>query len=136
MRRRFGTSSAWRPTPISASAASNADQYRAIRLVVDTGIHARGWTREQAIRYVLDNSGLSETQATTEVERYIANPGQALAYKIGQLTILRLRAEAVRALGRRFDLREFHAQVLMTGALPMAVLERKIRDWIAVRRRA
>ena len=114
----------------------NADQYRAIRLVVDTGIHALGWTREQAIRYVLDNSGLSETQATTEVERYIANPGQALAYKIGQLTILRLRAEAERALGRRFDLREFHAQVLMTGALPMAVLERKIRDWIAERRRA
>jgi len=114
----------------------NADQYRAIRLVVDTGIHARGWTREQAIRYVLDNSGLSETQATTEVERYIANPGQALAYKIGQLTILRLRAEAERALGRRFDLREFHAQVLMTGALPMAVLERKIRDWIAARRAA
>jgi uncharacterized protein (DUF885 family) len=113
----------------------NADQYRAIRLVVDTGIHARGWTREQAIRYMLDNSGVSETQATTEVERYIANPGQALAYKIGQLKILELRARAERALGRRFDLREFHAQVLMTGALPLAVLERKIDDWIASRRR-
>jgi uncharacterized protein (DUF885 family) len=113
----------------------NADQYRAIRLVVDTGIHARGWSREQAIRYMLDNSGVSETQATTEVERYIANPGQALAYKIGQLKILELRARAERALGRRFDLREFHAQVLMTGALPLAVLERKIDDWIASRRR-
>jgi uncharacterized protein (DUF885 family) len=113
----------------------NADQYRAIRLVVDTGIHARGWTREQAIRYMLDNSGVSETQATTEVERYIANPGQALAYKIGQLKILELRARAERALGSRFDLREFHAQVLMTGALPLAVLERKVDDWIAGRRR-
>ena len=112
----------------------NADQYRAIRLVVDTGIHAKGWTREQAIRYMLDNSGVSETQATTEVERYIANPGQALAYKIGQLKILELRARAERELGPRFDLREFHAQVLMTGALPLAVLERKIDDWIASRR--
>ena len=112
----------------------NADMYRSIRLVVDTGIHAKGWTREQAIRYVLDNSGLSETQATTEVERYIANPGQALAYKIGQLKILELRARAEQALGDRFDLREFHAQVLMTGALPLSVLERKIDDWIASRR--
>ena len=113
----------------------NADMYRAMRLVVDTGIHAKGWTREQAIRYMLDNSGMSETQVTTEVERYIANPGQALAYKIGQLKILELRARAERALGRRFDLKEFHAQVLMTGALPLQVLERKIDDWIASRRR-
>jgi len=112
----------------------SADQYRAIRLVVDTGIHAMGWTREQSIRYMLDNSGVSETQATTETERYIANPGQALAYKIGQLKILELRARAEQALGSRFDLREFHAQVLMTGALPLAVLERKIDDWIASRR--
>jgi uncharacterized protein (DUF885 family) len=113
----------------------NADQYRAIRLVVDTGIHAKGWGREQAIRYMLDNSGVSETQATTEVERYIAMPGQALAYKIGQLKILELRARAEAALGARFDIREFHAQVLMSGALPLVVLERKIDDWIAARRR-
>ncbi|MGZ8349156.1 MAG: DUF885 domain-containing protein [Allosphingosinicella sp.] len=113
----------------------NADMYRSIRLVVDTGIHAKGWTREQAIRYVLDNSGLSETQATTEIERYIANPGQALAYKVGQLKILELRARAEQALGDRFDLKDFHAQVLMTGALPLAVLERKIDDWIAARQR-
>ena len=112
----------------------NADMYRSIRLVVDTGIHAKGWTREQAIQYMLDNSGVSETQARTEVERYIAIPGQALAYKIGQLKILELRARAEQALGRRFDLREFHAQVLMTGALPLTVLERKIDDWIASRR--
>ena len=112
----------------------NADMYRSIRLVVDTGIHAKGWTREQAIRYMLDNSGVSETQARTEVERYIAIPGQALAYKIGQLKILELRARAEQALGDRFDLRAFHEQVLMTGALPLTVLEHKIDDWIASRR--
>ena len=112
----------------------NDEMLRAMRLVVDTGIHAKGWTREQAIRYMLDNSGMSETEVVAEVERYIAIPGQALAYKIGQLTILRLRAEAEQALGERFDLKDFHAQVLMTGSLPMPVLERKIRDWIAERR--
>ena len=112
----------------------NDEMLRAMRLVVDSGIHAKGWTREQAIRYMLDNSGMSETEVTAEVERYIAIPGQALAYKIGALTILRLRAHAEQELGPRFDLREFHAQVLMSGALPMPVLERKIDDWIASRR--
>jgi len=112
----------------------NDEMLRAMRLVVDTGIHARGWTREQAIRYMLDNSGMSETEVTAEVERYIAIPGQALAYKLGQLKILELRARAEAALGARFDLKDFHAQVLMTGALPLTVLERKIDDWIAARR--
>ena len=112
----------------------NDEMLRAMRLVVDSGIHAKGWTREQAIRYMLDNSGMSETEVTAEVERYIAIPGQALAYKIGALTILRLRAHAEQELGPRFDLRAFHAQVLMSGALPMPVLERKIDDWIASRR--
>jgi uncharacterized protein (DUF885 family) len=83
---------------------------------------------------MLDNSGLSETEVTAEVERYIAIPGQALAYKIGQLKILELRARAEQALGDRFDIRDFHAQVLMTGALPMTELERKIDAWIASRR--
>jgi uncharacterized protein (DUF885 family) len=114
----------------------NDEMLRAMRLVVDSGIHARNWTRDQAIQYMLDNSGMSRTEVVAEVERYIAIPGQALAYKVGQLTILRLRAEAERTLGRRFDLRDFHAQVLMTGSLPMPVLERKIRDWIAARQRA
>jgi uncharacterized protein (DUF885 family) len=114
----------------------NDEMLRAMRLVVDSGIHAKGWTRDQAIQYMLDNSGMSRTEVVAEVERYIAIPGQALAYKIGQMTILRLRAEAEHALGRRFDLRDFHAQVLMSGALPMPVLERKIRDWIAARRRS
>jgi uncharacterized protein (DUF885 family) len=107
-----------------------------MRLVVDSGIHALGWTREQAIDYMLANSGMSRTEVVAEVERYIAIPGQALAYKVGQMTILRLRAEAEQALGPRFDLRDFHAQVLMSGSLPMPVLEQKIRDWIATRRAA
>jgi uncharacterized protein (DUF885 family) len=109
--------------------------FRAIRLVVDTGIHSKGWTRDQTIRYILDNSSRGRSNATAETERYIAIPGQALAYKIGQMKISELRARAERALGPRFDIREFHAQVLMTGALPLAVLEKKIDDWIAAKKR-
>ena len=116
--------------PYQAFGSLDDEMLRAIRLVLDTGIHAMGWTREQAIQYMLDNSAQSETEARTEVERYIAIPGQALAYKVGALTIRRLRTEAEQALGDRFDPREFHAQVLDTGALPLAVLEAKIRDWI------
>jgi uncharacterized protein (DUF885 family) len=108
--------------------------FRAIRLVVDTGIHSKGWTRDQTIQYILDNSSRGRSNATAETERYIAMPGQALAYKIGQLKISELRARAEKALGDRFDIREFHAQVLMTGALPLSVLERKIDDWIAAKR--
>lgn len=107
------------------------EMLRAMRLVVDTGLHSKGWTREQAIKYMLDNSSMGETDATAEVERYIAIPSQALAYKIGALTIQRLKQEAEDALGDKFDPREFHDQVLNTGALPMTVLETKIRDWIA-----
>jgi uncharacterized protein (DUF885 family) len=111
------------------------EMLRAMRLVVDSGIHAKGWTRDQAIDYMLANSGMSRTEATAEVERYIAIPGQALAYKVGQLTISRLKAKAQKELGAKFDPREFHAQVLMTGALPMAVLEKKIDAYIAARKR-
>ncbi|HEX8401312.1 MAG TPA: DUF885 domain-containing protein [Allosphingosinicella sp.] len=110
------------------------EMLRAMRLVVDTGLHAKGWTRDQAIKYMLENSSMGRTDATAEVERYIAIPGQALAYKLGQLKILELRARAEKALGPRFDIRGFHEQVLMTGALPLTVLERKIDDWIASRR--
>jgi uncharacterized protein (DUF885 family) len=112
----------------------NDEMLRAMRLVVDTGIHAKGWGRDQAIQYMLDNSGMSRTEVVAEVERYIAIPGQALAYKIGQLKILELRARAEAALGPRFDIKDFHAQVLMSGSLPLTVLERKIDDWIASRR--
>ncbi|HEV2747887.1 MAG TPA: DUF885 domain-containing protein [Allosphingosinicella sp.] len=107
------------------------EMLRAMRLVVDTGIHAKGWSRDRAIKYMLDNSSMGKTDAIAEVERYIAIPSQALAYKIGQLKILELRARAEKALGDRFDLKEFHAQVLMTGALPLSVLDQKINDWIA-----
>ncbi|WP_417612850.1 DUF885 domain-containing protein [Parasphingorhabdus sp.] len=107
------------------------EMLRAMRLVVDTGLHSKGWTRDQAIQYMLDNSSMGKTDATAEVERYIAIPSQALAYKIGALTIQRLKKEAQDALGDKFDVREFHDQVLNTGALPMTVLETKIRDWVA-----
>jgi uncharacterized protein (DUF885 family) len=106
------------------------EMLRAMRLVVDTGLHSKGWSREKAIKYMLDNSSMGETDATAEVERYIAIPSQALAYKIGALTIQRLKKEAQDTLGDKFDPREFHDQVLNTGALPMTVLESKIRDWI------
>ena len=107
------------------------EMLRAMRLVVDTGLHAKGWTRDRAIAYMLSHSNIGKTDATAEVERYIAIPGQALAYKIGALTIQRLRAKAEAELGAKFDLKQFHAQVLMTGALPLPVLEAKIDRWIA-----
>ncbi len=110
------------------------EMLRAMRLVVDTGIHAKGWSREQAIDYMLANSGMGRTDATAEVERYIAWPGQALAYKIGALTIQRLRKKAEATLGPKFDLRAFHEQVLGSGALPLPVLEAKIDRWIALHR--
>ena len=111
----------------------NDEILRAMRLVVDTGIHAQGWSRDKAIAYMLDNSAMGKTDATAEVERYIAIPSQALAYKVGQLTIRRLRTKAEAALGPKFDVRDFHSQVLMSGALPMAVLEKKIDDWIVAK---
>ena len=104
---------------------------RAMRLVVDTGIHAKGWTREQAIRYMLDASSMAESDVVSEVERYIAIPGQALGYKVGQLAITELRREAERELGPGFDVKAFHRQVLVDGALPLDVLRTKIREWIA-----
>jgi uncharacterized protein (DUF885 family) len=107
--------------------------WRAIRLVTDTGLHSKGWTREQVIRYMRDNSAESETQATAEAERYIAWPGQALAYKIGELKIQQLRAKAEKALGPKFDIREFHAEVLKDGAVPLDVLEGKIDRWVSGR---
>jgi uncharacterized protein (DUF885 family) len=111
------------------------EMLRAMRLVVDTGLHSKGWSREQAIQYMLDNSSMGKTDATAEVERYIAIPGQALGYKIGALTIQRLKKKAQDELGPRFDVKDFHAQVLMTGSLPMSVLEKKIDDWIEARKK-
>ena len=112
----------------------NDEMLRAMRLVVDTGIHAKGWTRDQSIAYMLSHSGESRTDATAEIERYIAIPSQAVAYKIGSLTIQRLRKKAQDELGPKFDIREFHAEVLGSGALPLAILEEKIDKWIAAKR--
>jgi uncharacterized protein (DUF885 family) len=112
------------------------EMLRAMRLVVDTGIHSKGWTREQSIKYMLDHSSMGKTDATAEVERYIAIPSQALAYKTGAMTIQRLRRKAEAELGDRFDIKDFHAQVLMTGSLPLAILEKKIDNWIAAKRQA
>lgn len=107
---------------------------RAMRLVVDTGIHARGWTREGAIRYMLETSSMAESDVVAEVERYVAVPGQALGYKVGQLAITSLRREAEAALGARFDVKAFHREVLVDGALPLDVLEAKVHAWIAAER--
>lgn len=109
----------------------DSELFRAIRLVVDSGIHAKGWTRDQSIDYILANSSRGRSNATAETERYIAIPGQALGYKLGQLKIRAARTRAEQALGSKFDIREFHDQVLMTGALPLDVLDAKIDRWIA-----
>jgi uncharacterized protein (DUF885 family) len=112
----------------------DSELFRAIRLVVDTGIHSKGWSRDRSIQYILDNSSRGRSNAIAETERYIANPGQALSYMVGALKIRELRTRAEAALGPSFDPRDFHAQVLMTGALPLAVLEAKIDRWIADRK--
>lgn len=111
------------------------EMLRAMRLVVDTGLHTRGWSREKSIQYMLDNSSMARSDVEAEVERYIANPGQALGYKIGQIRISELRNQAQAALGTRFDIREFHGQVLRDGALPLDVLEAKIDRWIAAKQK-
>ena len=107
------------------------EQLRAMRLVVDTGLHHKGWTRQQAIAYMLAHSSMAESDVTAEVERYIVNPGQALGYKIGQLEISRLRREAESALGSKFDVKKFHRVVLTNGELPLSVLAVQVREWIA-----
>ncbi len=110
------------------------EQLRAMRLVVDTGLHAKGWSRERAIQYMLDNSSMAESDVVSEVERYIVWPGQALGYKIGQLEITKLRAEAQAALGAKFDLRGFHRVVLTAGQVPLPVLRELVQDWVAKRK--
>jgi uncharacterized protein (DUF885 family) len=110
------------------------EMHRAIRLVVDVGIHTKGWTREQAIKYMLDNEAISEQAATAEIERYMAIPAQALSYKIGQLKILELRKKASDALGEKFNLAFFHDEVLKYGCLPLDVLESIINEWIEKQR--
>lgn len=118
-------------TPYERFGQLSYEMWRAGRLVVDTGIHAKGWTRDEAIKLFAENSALSMRNITTEVDRYIARPGQALAYKMGELKILELRARAEKALGAKFDVRVFHEQVLGAGPLTLQMLERRIDEWIA-----
>ena len=105
--------------------------WRACRLVIDTGVHHKGWTRERALAYLRDNTALSEHEVTTEVDRYISWPGQALSYKLGEITIMRLRREAEAALGATFDVRKFHDALLSQGSVPLPVLESQVRAWVA-----
>jgi prolyl oligopeptidase len=116
--------------PYSKYGQLTFEMWRAIRLVVDTGIHSLGWTRQQAIDYFLANTSKSEHEVAVEVDRYIVWPGQALAYKIGQMKIRELRDYATKELGEKFDVRKFHDQVLGNGALPLDVLEARIKEWV------
>ena len=120
--------------PYSDFGRLSSEIWRAIRLVVDTGLHARRWSQERAVQYFLDNSPVSEGQVRAEVERYLVMPGQATAYKIGMLKIQELRARAESRLGDAFDIRAFHDTVLGGGALPLSVLEARVEDWIAAQR--
>jgi uncharacterized protein (DUF885 family) len=110
------------------------EQLRAMRLVVDTGLHAKGWSREQAIQFMLENSSMAESDVTAEVERYIGWPGQAVSYKVGQFKIQELREYSEQQLGNKFDIKAFHTQILIDGALPMPILESKIKKWVESQR--
>jgi uncharacterized protein (DUF885 family) len=120
--------------PYSRFGQLTYDQWRAVRLVVDTGLHHMEWTRQQAIDYFLANAAKTEADIVNEIDRYISDPGQALAYKIGQLKFLELRARAEQALGDAYDIRAFHDTVLATGAVPLDILERTVDEWIAAQK--
>jgi uncharacterized protein (DUF885 family) len=131
---RLGKEIGFYKDPYSDYGRLEADMWRAIRLVVDTGVHSQHWTREQMVDYFHEHSSLDETNIQSEVDRYIAWPAQALGYKMGQLKILELRDRAKTALGPKFDIKAFHDVVLDSGALPMDVLEKQVDDWIAVQK--
>ena len=120
--------------PYSDFGRLTTEIWRAIRLVVDTGLHSKGWTQEEAVEYFIANSPAAEGQIRSEVERYIVMPGQATAYKIGMLKILELRAKAKAELGDDFDIGAFHDTVLGGGALPLSLLERRVDDWVSAQK--
>jgi uncharacterized protein (DUF885 family) len=121
----------YKDDPLGDLGRLQSEIFRAVRLVVDTGIHVKGWSREQAIAYMLENTGMSASEVTTEIERYMALPGQACAYKVGELKILELRDRAKAAFGDNFALKDFHSVILENGALPLTVLEKLVDAWIA-----
>ena len=127
---RLGLEVGFYQTPYTNFGRLSYEMWRACRLVVDTGIHAQGWSRKQAINYLANNTALSLHNVQTEIDRYISWPGQALSYKIGELTIKRLREKTEKALGEDFDLRDFHDQVLKNGSMPLSMLERIINQYI------
>ncbi len=131
---RLGLEAGFYTDPYSNFGRLTYEMWRACRLVVDTGVHAFGWSRERMLRYLADHTALSLHEVGTETDRYISWPGQALAYKLGELTIRRLRADAEAALGPRFDLRTFHDAVLANGSVPLAVLEQVVAEYIATAR--
>ena len=118
-------------TPEKDMGRLSYEMWRACRLVVDTGIHAKGWTKQQAVDFMLENTALSAANVDAEVNRYITWPGQALAYKIGELKFRELRARAERELSDAFDIRTFHDTVLENGAVPLDVLEAYFNEWLA-----
>ena len=118
-------------TPAKEMGRLSYEMWRATRLVVDTGLHAKGWSKQRAVDYMLDNTALSPGNIDAEVNRYMTWPGQALAYKIGELKIRELRGRAENALGADFDLRTFHDTILENGAIPLSVLEAHVDRWIA-----
>ncbi len=133
---RLGIEVGFYTDPYSDFGRLTYEMWRACRLVVDTGIHSKGWTRQHALDFMASNTALALHEVRTETDRYISWPGQALAYKLGELKIRELRARAENELAHRFDVREFHDVVLGAGSVPLNVLERRITDWIAVKRRA
>lgn len=128
---RLAWETGYQSKPLDNLGRLQAEMFRSVRLVVDTGLHAKRWTREQAIDYMVANTGMSESEVVTEIERYLVNPGQALAYKIGMIKILELRERAKTKLGPKFKLAEFHDEMLKNGAMPLSVLERVIDEYIA-----
>ncbi|MFM7396844.1 MAG: DUF885 domain-containing protein [Gammaproteobacteria bacterium] len=116
--------------PLGDLGRLQAEMFRAVRLVVDTGMHAKRWSREQAIEYMVAKTGMTEAEVTREIERYVVWPGQATSYKVGQLAILRMRERAQRELGDRFDIKAFHEVVLMNGGMPLEILDQAVSDWI------
>ncbi|HHI89166.1 MAG TPA: DUF885 domain-containing protein, partial [Hellea balneolensis] len=116
--------------PLGNLGRLQAEMFRAVRLVVDTGIHAKHWSRERAIEYMRGKTGMTEDEVTREIERYVVWPGQATSYKVGQLKILALRKRAEDILGDTFDLRQFNELILKNGAMPLGILDRVVDEWI------